>query len=190
MAIKRFAGLVVRNGLLLVALVVVAAVSALTTMRAVLTSQDVVVPPLAGREVSEGGALAAKHGLLLRVEGRRHDPKVPPNLIVSQEPAAGSTLKSHRSIRVWISLGPRRISVPAVEGESLRTARLTLEQSQVPVVRVVEVDDAAAEVGGQQGGSQDHGAALLISRLSALRGFTRWPAAGTWRRMMPGATPG
>lgn len=171
MAIKRFAGLVVRNGLLLVALVVVAAVSAVTTMRAVLTSQDVVVPPLTGRPISEGGALAAKHGLLLRVEGRRHDPKVPPDLIVSQEPAAGSTLKSHRSIRVWISLGPRRISVPAVEGESLRTARLTLEQSQVPVVRVVEVDDAAAEgtilVQRPPAGETDaigEGVSLLVSR--------------------------
>ena len=65
--------------------------------------------------------------------------------MAAQEPAAGANLKSHRSIRVWMSLGPRKVSVPPLEGESLRTARLALDQGQVPLVRVVEVDDAAEE---------------------------------------------
>ena len=62
-----------------------------------------------------------------------------------QEPPPGSALKSHRSIRVWLSLGPRKLTLPAVEGQSLRTARVALDQTRLQVARVAEVDDPAAE---------------------------------------------
>ena len=48
-----------------------------------------------------------------------------------------------------------------------------------------------AEVGGEDGGGDDHGAGtLLMSRLTWVRAFTRWPAGGICRSTMPGATPG
>ncbi len=145
MTIKRFAVLLVKNGLLLVALALAAVVSAVATMRVVLTSQEVVVPSLRDKRIPEAGAVARRAGLLLRVEGKRHDAKIPADRVAAQEPPAGATLKAHRSIRVWLSLGPQRLTVPAVEGESLRTARLTLEQGGIPVARVVEVEAPAAE---------------------------------------------
>jgi serine/threonine-protein kinase len=140
-------------------------------MRVVLTSQEVVVPSLLAKRVPEAGALAARRGLLLRVEGKRHDPAVPPESILAQDPPPGANLKVHRSIRVWLSLGPQRVEIPAVEGEGLRTGRLTLEQAQVPVRRVVEVDDSAPEgtilvqrpAPGTAEGVPD-GVSLLVSR--------------------------
>lgn len=143
--IKRFAISLVKYGALVLALLLTAGISALTTMRVVLRSQEVMVPELVGKRVPDAGGIAAGHRLMLRVEGRRNDPKVPPDRIVAQEPAAGSTLKRQRSIRVWVSLGPRRLTVPAVEGESIRTGRISLEQAQVPVGRVVEVNDGTEE---------------------------------------------
>jgi beta-lactam-binding protein with PASTA domain len=80
----------------------------------------------------------------LRVEGKRHDPHAAPDTILSQEPEPGATLKTSRSIRVWLSLGPKLVNVPNVVGEGLRTARVTLEQAQVPVARVVQVHDVTA----------------------------------------------
>ncbi|PYQ06442.1 MAG: hypothetical protein DMF82_06265 [Acidobacteria bacterium] len=77
MSVKSFAVLLLKYGSLVLALLVTAALSAMTTMRVVLRSQDVVVPSLVGRRVPEAGPLAARHRLLLRVEGRRHDPRVP-----------------------------------------------------------------------------------------------------------------
>ena len=127
------------------ALAVTAGLSALTTMRVVLKAQEVSVPSLLGRRVPDAGRLAAKHRLLLRVEGKRNDPRMAADLIVEQDPPAGSLLKTQRSIRVWVSLGPRRLTVPAVEGESLRSGRLTLEQAGVNVGRVLEVTNAAEE---------------------------------------------
>lgn len=145
MSLKRFAAFLLKNGLLGLALLVTGALSALATMRVVLTSQDVMVPSLLSKRIPEAGALAARQGLSLRLEGKRNDARVPADHILAQEPPPGSTLKAHRSIRVWLSLGPQRLTVPAVEGETLRTARLSLEQAQVPVGRVVEVDDRAEE---------------------------------------------
>jgi len=143
--LKRFATLLVKYGLLALGLLLTAGLSALTTMRVVLNAQEVEVPSLMGKRVGEAGQLASRHSLLLRVEGRRNDARVPADRIVAQEPAAGSRLKSQRSMRVWVSLGPRRLAVPGVEGESVRTGRLSLEQAQVPVGRIVEVPDGTEE---------------------------------------------
>lgn len=135
----------VKTGALGLALLLTAGVSALFTMRSVLDTQQVEVPTLVGRRVPEAGTLAGRRGLLLRVEGRRNDPKIPADHIVSQEPPPGAALKSHRSVRVWLSLGPRKLVLPAVEGQSLRTARVALDQTRVDVSRVAEVDDPAEE---------------------------------------------
>lgn len=143
--IRRGLSLLLKGSLLAVGLVAAAGLSAVATMRVVLSSQEVSVPSLLEKRIPEAGALAARQGLLLRVEGKRHDAKVPVNRIVSQEPPPGAALKTGRSLRVWLSLGPQRRAVPAVQGESLRTGRLTLEQAGLPVVRVVEVDAASQE---------------------------------------------
>ena len=171
LAIRRFAILLLKYGLLAVALAVTAGLSALTTMRVVLKSQEVAVPSLLGRRVPDAGSVAARHHLLLRVEGKRNDPKVAADLIVEQDPPPGSVLKTQRSIRVWVSLGPRRLSVPSVEGESLRSGRLSLEQAGVSVGRILEVVNAAEEgtillqrpPAGETDRLAEEGASLLVS---------------------------
>ena len=160
-----------RNALLGIALLATAGTSALLTMRSILTAQDVVVPTLVGRGLAEAFGLAAQQGLSVKVEGKRHDPHVPAERVAAQEPPGRSFLKSHRSVRVWLSLGPRKITVPAVEGTSLRSARLSLEQAQVPIARVVEVEDPAEEgtilvqhPPAGEAGSAVEGISLLVSR--------------------------
>jgi eukaryotic-like serine/threonine-protein kinase len=145
LTIKRLALLLFKNGLLALALLTTAAASAVLSIWTVRGSRDVVVPMLVSKRVSEAGALSARAGLLIRIEGRRNDARVPPDRIVAQEPAAGSTLKTRRSIRVWVSLGPKRLRVPAVEGRSVRAARLQMDEAQVPIARVAEIDDATEE---------------------------------------------
>ena len=60
-------------------------------MRVVLTSQEVVVPSARRQAVPEAGALAARRGPGLRVEGKRNDAKIPADHIVAQEPPPGAT---------------------------------------------------------------------------------------------------
>jgi eukaryotic-like serine/threonine-protein kinase len=109
-------------------------------MRLALKTREVVVPSLAGKTVNEATALLTDAGLHLKVEeGRRLDPKVPAGQIVAQEPAAGMRRRSERSIRVWVSAGPRSMFVPALAGESERTAQLRLEQEGLGLISVAEI---------------------------------------------------
>jgi serine/threonine-protein kinase len=170
---KGFLGRLIKRVALAMALVGVAALSAVLTMRSILSSQEVSVPSLLGKRMPDASATAGQHQLLVRLEGRRYDPRVPLDLVAAQDPPPGAGLKTHRTIRLWLSMGPQRVSVPAVEGESLRTARLKLEQTGLPVEHVVEVDDAAAEgtvlVQRPPAGQVDEvrGVALLVSRGNA-----------------------
>ncbi len=171
MKLRRVFRLLAQNALLAVALAATLATSAVFTMRVVLESRDVAVPALTGRTLGEAEALVAPRGLALRIEGRRHDSGVPAERVVSQEPPPGATLKAHRAVRLWLSLGPKRVSVPRVEGESIRTARAALEQAGVPLARAIEVRDLAPEgtvlVQRPPPGEADlgpEGASLLVSR--------------------------
>jgi serine/threonine-protein kinase len=171
LTIERLGRSLLRNGLLGLALLATVAVSAIFTMRSVLSAQQVVVPALIGRRLPEAGFLAGQQSLTLRIEGKRFDERVPTGRIAAQEPLGRSLLKAHRSVRVWLSAGPRKITVPAIEGTSVRSARLALEQAQVPITRVVEVDDPSEEgtvlvqhpPAGDAGAAAE-GASLLVSR--------------------------
>jgi serine/threonine-protein kinase len=178
LTITRIGLLLLQNALLVLALLATAGVSAVATMRVVLGSQEVTVPLLLQTRISEAGALARQHGLLLKVEGKRHDPKVPVDRIAAQEPAPGSALKAHRSVKVWVSLGPERLAVPSVEGASLRSARLSLEQAGLHVARVVEVETPAEEgtvilqrPAAGEADSIGEGVSLLASRGAAGRDY-------------------
>jgi len=127
------------------ALLLVAATSAVLTMRTGLSMHVVSVPALVGKRMPEATALSEKAGLTLRLVGKRADPTVPVGAVAGQEPLAGSTLKANRTVRVWLSLGPRKRQVPDLVGSSLRSARLALDLADVPLARVLEVDDAAPE---------------------------------------------
>jgi serine/threonine-protein kinase len=116
---------------------------AAASMRLALKTREVVVPAVTGKTVSEATALLADVGLNLRVEeGRRADPKVPAGQIVLQDPHAGVSARRQRSVKVWVSAGPRSMIVPALTGESERTAQLRLQQQGLELETVAEIRSA------------------------------------------------
>src|SRR5687767_15431365 len=111
------------------ALVLTYLLFAAAAMRLALKTRQVVVPSLAGRTVNEASALLADAGLTLKVEeGARIDPKVPAGQILTQEPQAGISTRRQRSVKVWISGGPRALAVPSFLGESERMAEMRVRQ--------------------------------------------------------------
>jgi eukaryotic-like serine/threonine-protein kinase len=110
------------------------------SMRFALKTREVEVPQLAGKTVNDARTLLAEMGLNLRVEeGRRVDPKVPPGQVLMQEPQAGLRTRRERSVKVWVSSGPRATIVPALTGESERTAQLRLQQEGLELAVVSEI---------------------------------------------------
>ncbi len=115
-------------------------VFAVAGMRFALKTTEVEVPSLVGRSVNEASDLLGESGLTLRVEeGRRPDPKVAADRILLQDPAPGSTARRQRSVKVWLSAGPRQAIVPALVGESERTAQLRLQQEAIQLADLSEI---------------------------------------------------
>lgn len=131
--------LLLLGGALLLTYVLFAAAS----MRLALKSREVAVPSLTGRTVNEARAILADNGLNLRLEeGLRVDPKVPAGHVLSQDPQAGIKTRRERSVKVWVSAGPRATVIPSFVGESERTAQLRVEQEGLQLVAASEVRSA------------------------------------------------
>ena len=130
------------------ALVLTYFVFAAAAMRLALKTRDVVVPTLSGKTVSEANALLAASGLNLRVEdARRSDTPLPAGQIVSQDPQPGVKTRRERSVKVWVSGGPRAATVPSLLGESQRAAELRARQDGLQLASIAEIrsDDYTAD---------------------------------------------
>jgi eukaryotic-like serine/threonine-protein kinase len=117
--------------------------------RVALKAREVRVPDLAGRSLDSVGPFLADLGFSLKVdEARRNDPKVPPGHVAAQDPPAGAVARRGRSIRVWLSAARRATFVPALVGETERSAELKLERSGFggPVVSEIRSNDYPADV--------------------------------------------
>jgi serine/threonine-protein kinase len=143
---------------------------AAASMRLALKTREVLVPSLTGRTVNEASALLADAGLTLKIEeGRRIDPKVPAGQIMTQEPESGVRTRRQRSVKVWISAGPRSLVIPSLVGESERGAQLRVQQNGLELRTVAEIrtgDYPAGSVVAQSPAPKSVSAqvALLVNR--------------------------
>jgi eukaryotic-like serine/threonine-protein kinase len=140
------------------------------SMRAALRTREVRVPALVGRPVNEATRMLAELDLPMRIdENRRADPKVPSGQVMQQDPPAGIPARRGRTVRVWVSSGPRSTPVPALVGQTERTARIRLEQDGLELASVSEVrspDYPAGSVVAQEPppGSRAPQVRLLLNR--------------------------
>jgi serine/threonine-protein kinase len=113
---------------------------AAASMRVALRAREVQVPNLSDRTANEASAIAANLGLTLKVDdSRRADPKVAAGRVLAQEPAAGSTARRQRTLKVWLSAGQRSTTVPLLVGETERTAQFRLSQDGITLSDVAEI---------------------------------------------------
>jgi beta-lactam-binding protein with PASTA domain len=128
---------------LVAALALTYVVFAAASMRVAIRAREVIVPGLSGQSVNQATAALAEAGLTLKVEEtRRSDPKVPAGQILTQEPQAGVRTRRQRSVKVWVSAGPRSSMVPAFIGESERTAQLRMQQDGLELAGISEIRSA------------------------------------------------
>jgi beta-lactam-binding protein with PASTA domain len=110
------------------------------SMRVALRAREVEVPVLTGLTVNEATERLATLGLGLRVDdNRRADPKVPLGRVMQQDPDAGMRARRQRTIRVWVSSGPRVTTIPALIGQTERTARIRLDQDGIQIGTLSEI---------------------------------------------------
>jgi eukaryotic-like serine/threonine-protein kinase len=133
-----------RFALLGLVLVMVALVAALTAMRLAIHGQEVAVPAIVGLAPAEAERKLAPLGLPIDIERQYYSPQIPAGRIMSQLPLPGTKVRRGWSVRAAQSLGPMKIAIPDVKGESERAAELNIERRGLDVVSQAQVRIADA----------------------------------------------
>jgi beta-lactam-binding protein with PASTA domain len=158
--------------LLALVLLMVALVSALTAMRFAIHGREVAIPKLVGMTPLEAQRAVAVLGLDVVVERQFYSPEVAEGRIMSQVPLAGVKVRRGWAVRVAQSLGPQRVAIPNVTGQSERVAELNVRRRGLDLGSVAQVnlpDAAPDQVVSQSPPANASGVAvpkinLLVSR--------------------------
>jgi serine/threonine-protein kinase len=118
--------------------------------------EDVSVPSLANMTLNEAEQRLESAGLVLGDVTRENSDDVPRNRVISQDPAARSTVADGSEVDVVVSAGTEQVTIPYVIGRDKDAARSELEgldlqvelreeESDAPRDSVVATDPEAAE---------------------------------------------
>jgi beta-lactam-binding protein with PASTA domain len=140
---KHFFGILFR----VLVLLIVALVSALTAMRFAIHGREVAIPKFIGMTPTEADRLAINDGLSIQVENRFYSSEVPAGRILNQVPPPGEKVRRGWRVRVAESMGPQRVTVPNVIGESERAAEINLVRRglQVGTVTTAHLPGSVAD---------------------------------------------
>lgn len=139
----------IRFALLALVLVIVAMLSALTAMQFAIHGEEVAVPQLVGLSPAESERAVAGLGLQISIERQYYSPQIPEGKIMSQLPLPGTKVRRGWQVRVAQSLGPTRVTIPDVTGQSEHAAELNIRRRGLDVASMAQVqavDVAADEV--------------------------------------------
>ena len=127
-------------GLFIAAAGVTFVLFAVAGLQVALGFREVDVPNLAGQTLDDTTARLGDAGLALRIDPlTRIHPTIPAGHVAAQDPAAGLTTRSRRSVKVWLSSGPSAGSVPSLIGQSERGARARLQEDALGLSRISEM---------------------------------------------------
>jgi beta-lactam-binding protein with PASTA domain len=128
-----------RFAMLALVLIVVAMLSGLTAMRFAIHGQEVAVPPLVGLTPAEAERTVANLGLQMSIERQYYSPQIPEGRIMSQLPLPGTKVRRGWQLRVAQSLGPTRVAIPDVTGQSEHAAELNIRRRGLDIASMAEV---------------------------------------------------
>jgi beta-lactam-binding protein with PASTA domain len=126
--------------LLTLVLLVVALVSALTAMRFAIHGREVAVPDLVGKTPPEARRIADAAGFQMDIERQYYSATIPEGKILSQLPLPGTQVRRGWQIRVAQSLGPQRVEIPNVLGDSQRAAEINIRRRGLDVGAVAQLE--------------------------------------------------
>jgi beta-lactam-binding protein with PASTA domain len=108
------------------AMMAVALLSTLATMRLAIHGFEVEVPNLTGLTLSEASDRTLSKRLNLNLENSFYSTTVPAGRVLAQSPAPGTKVRKMYNVRVTVSLGPQQVNIPNVVGQQVREATLNI----------------------------------------------------------------
>jgi beta-lactam-binding protein with PASTA domain len=136
-----------RMVLLALVLLTVALISALTAMQFAIHGREVTIPKLVGMTPFEAERAVSNSGLQVAIERQFYSPDIPEGRITTQMPAPGTKVRRGWMIRVAQSLGPQRVAIPDVTGQSERVAELNIRRRSLNLASIAQINlpDAPAD---------------------------------------------
>ena len=113
--------------------------SALLSMRLAIHGREVRVPNVAGLTPAQAERIANSDGLALSVESHYYNAGIPRGHVISQYPAAQTTVRRGWRILVAESLGPQRAAIPDVTGQSPHAAGINLSRRGLEIGSVATI---------------------------------------------------
>ncbi len=89
---------------------------------------DVIVPNLVGKSLTEAKSLAVESKFLVEIVSEEFNDKYPEDSIYQMRPEAGRHIRENKKVTVWVSRGPRMVTVPDVFDVSFDKARQVIEK--------------------------------------------------------------
>jgi serine/threonine-protein kinase len=113
--------------------------SAIIFSQVLLRSEVVTVPDLTGKPVAQARAELQKKDLTVAQKGAEANDRIEKGLIVRQDPAPGSRIRTTRVIQVFISSGSGTASVPDLAEKDLEEALTLLQAAGLTKGRMTQV---------------------------------------------------
>ncbi len=109
--------------------------SAMTAIRIAIRGRVVSMPNLVGKQSDDAQRALSR----LRTATPRSGPAIQhdaANAVVRQSPAPGEQVKVSQDVQVILSLGAQKLTVPTLDGRSLRAAHIALLEAGLPLGEV------------------------------------------------------
>jgi beta-lactam-binding protein with PASTA domain len=126
--------------LLALVLITVALISALTAMQFAIHGHEVTIPKLVGMTPFEAERAVSASGLQIAIERQFYSPEIPEGKIMTQMPPPGTKVRRGWVVRVAQSLGPQRVAIPDVTGQSQRVAELNIRRRSLNLASVAQIN--------------------------------------------------
>jgi beta-lactam-binding protein with PASTA domain len=136
-----------RFAFIVILLAGIVCVSAIITMQFSVHGTIVQIPDLRGLSVDEATSRIAALGLDLTVAQRFYSTVLPAGSVLLQSPAAETRVRRGWNVAVAESLGPQKIAVPNVLGESEHAAILTIREKGLELGSLATMPDMEAAPG-------------------------------------------
>src|SRR6516162_5330177 len=128
-------------------LIVIFMTAALTAMRFATHGRQTGVPKVVGMTPHEAETALEANGLVLDRSDRFYSAEVAAGRIVSQVPLPGEVVRRGWHVRVAESMGPQRVTIPDLSGDSERSAEINIRRRglEMGTMAVAEIPDTTPD---------------------------------------------
>jgi len=113
--------------------------STIISFRIILKGEMVTIPDLVGKTMAEAKITLAKKSLAIANKGEQYDTHWEKGRIIFQDPPSGSKVKFNKEVKVILSSGKDKVTIPRLMGKSFQLINQALKDAGIRKGKVSQV---------------------------------------------------